>query len=250
MRRHGWPRAGDARPTKDSMKQALIGLLMAASMSGSAAAQSIVVDDFATGPVQVILDTAPGTESQFVDGAGIVQGERNVRVSGSSVAGGDITAEVANGVLTFDRPSGSTGTIEMWWDGNNDSTSFAPTGLGGIDLTANGQNAFLLETTASSSVSLFLNLYVWTDGSNSSVISLAFLNSATRITIPYTSFVAAAGSGADFSNVGAIFLGTGEGADQPWSLSINDLRTVNMNSIFEDGFEIGGTGHWSATQPP
>ncbi len=75
--RRGWRRAGDVRPTKDSMKRVLISVAMAASMSGSAAAQSIVVDAFATGPVQVILDTAPGTESQFVDGAGILQAERD-----------------------------------------------------------------------------------------------------------------------------------------------------------------------------
>ncbi len=231
------------------MKTVLLGILLTASTTTVAAAQSIVVDDFKTGPIQVSLHTAPGTESQFVDGASILQGERNVRVSGSSVAGGDITAEVANDLFSFDRPAGSTGTIELWWDGNNDSTTFAPTGLGGIDLTANGQNALLLKTTASSSVSLFLELYVWTDGGHASVTSLAFLLGATNITIPYTSFVASAGTGADFSNVGAIFLGTSTGADQPWSLSIDDLRTVNMNSIFDDDFESGGTSRWSSTHP-
>ena len=218
---------------------------------GAAVAQSIVIDDFNSGALTVVLNSAPGTAVNFVDGnAGtVLQGERTLRVSGSSVAGGNISATSGVGSYGFTRPAGSDGTIEIWWDGNNNSTTFQPTGLGGVNLTANNQNAFRFQITSSSSAALSLAFYVWTDGGNLSRGELTLPAGGGTVDLPYSSFGVFGGSGAAFTNVGALFLGTTSPSNQAWSAVIDDIRTVQSSLIFMDGFATGTTVRWSSAVP-
>ena len=218
---------------------------------GVVVAQSIVIDDFNSGALTVVLNSAPGTAVNFVDGnAGtVLQTERTLRVSGSSVAGGNISSTSGLGSYGFTRPAGSDGTLEIWWDGNNNSTTFQPTGLGGVNLTANGQNAFRFQITSSSSAALSLAFYVWTDGSNLSRGELTLPAGGGTIDLPFASFGVFGGGGAVFTNVGALFLGTTSPSNQAWSAVIDDIRTVQSSLVFMDGFATGSTVRWSAAGP-
>lgn len=223
----------------------------AAGIPGAAFAQSIVIDDFNSGVLTVVLNSAPGTTGSFVDGnAGtVLQSERNLRVSGSSIAGGNISATTGLGSYGFTRPAGSDGTIEIWWDGNNNSTTFQPAGLGGVNLTTNGQNAFRFQVTSSSSAALSLAFYVWTDGTNLSRGELTLPAGGGTVDLPYASFSVFGGSGATFTSVGALFLGTTSPSNQAWSAVIDDIRTVQSSLIFMDSFSTGTTVRWSTVVP-
>lgn len=226
-------------------------LAIVAGIPGAACAQSIVIDDFNSGALTVVLNSAPGTAVNFVDGnaGSVLQTERTLRVSGSSVAGGNISATSGLGSYGFTRPAGSDGTVEIWWDGNNNSTTFVPTGLGGVNLTANGQNAFRFQVASSSSAALSLAFYVWTDGSNISRGELTLPAGGGTVDLPYASFGVFGGSGAAFTNVGALFLGTTSPSNQAWSAVIDDIRTVQTSLIFQDGFGTGSAVRWSTVVP-
>ena len=213
-----------------------------------AARPVIVIDTFEQAQGPVSLNAAPGTVGSFQDGAGILQTERNIRVSGSSVAGGPISATVTGGQLTVTRPSGSTGEVDLWWDGNNSTETFSPTGLGGANLTAGDNTGFALQTVTSTSTSLELQLLVWTDGGNVSRVLFTLPAGAAILEIPFTDFEVFSGAGADFANVGAIYLYTSNNTGA-WTFTLTDFRLETLSTIFLDGFESNDTSAWSATVP-
>ncbi len=222
----------------------LVGILALAS----AALAVIVIDTFEQAQGPVSLNAAPGTVGSFQDGAGILQTERNIRVSGSSVAGGPISATVAGGQLTVTRPAGSLGEVDLWWDGNNSTETFSPTGLGGANLTAGGNTGFAIQTVSSTSTVLDLQLVVWTDGSNTSRVLFTLPAGAAIIEIPFSDFEVFSGAGANFASVGAIYLYTSNNSGA-WTFTLTDLRLERLATIFLDGFESSNTSAWSATVP-
>ena len=238
--KHRRTRRGEARLL------AALGLLAIAAPP--AWAQPIVIDDFNTGPITVTLNSAPGTQANFIDGSpGSVLGiERNLRVSGSSVAGGNISETTGLGSWSFTRPAGSNGTIELWWDGDNNTTTFSTTGLGGANLAANGQNALRFTVTSSSSAALSLAVYFY-NGGNVSRGELTLPTGGGIVDLPYASFSVFGGSGVNFASVGAILIGTTAPSDAGWSAVIDDIRTTQTNLLFADSLETGTTVRWSST---
>lgn len=172
---------------------------MALSIAGAAGAVErapdgslLAIDTFATAQSAVTLSSAPGSVGAFQDGGGILQTERNIRVSGSSVAGGSISGSVSSGALTFFRPAGSTGQMDVWWDGDNSSLDFAPTGLGGIDLTDGGaRNGLRVTVLSSTSATLVARLVVWTDGGSLSQASFLLPTAGGSVYAMFASFVQA-----------------------------------------------------------
>ena len=206
-----------------SMRTLFLGGLIALS-AATLAAQQIVIDTFAAD--QNLFLVSPGTVTGEVDDAGsIYSTERNMRVSAGTVGpGGEVTGNVTGGAFNFTRTVAPTsGTVEMWWDGDN-GPAFNPTGLGGVNLTANGQNSFRVTVGSSSSAVLHMRLQVWTDGGNNSVADFTLPNGGT-VDLPYASFSPNAGAGADFTTVGAIFLQTLESSGF-WVHAIDELRTT------------------------
>ncbi len=210
-----------------------------------AAQPVIVVDTFEQAQGPVVLNAAPGSVGSFQDGAGILQTERNIRVSGSSVAGGPISATVAGGQLTVTRPGGSLGEVDLWWDGNNNSESFSPTGLGGVNLTAGGNTGFAIQTVSSSSTALEMQLVVWTDGSNTSRVFFTLPAGAAILEIPFTDFEVFSGAGANFASVGAIYLYTSNNSGA-WTFTLTDIRLELLSTIFLGNFESNDFCGWSA----
>jgi hypothetical protein len=218
--------------------------LTAGLVLASAVRADIVVDTFETNQGPVVLNMAPGSVDSFQDGAGILQTERNIRVTGASVAGGAISANVTGGQLTVTRPSGSSGGIDVWWDGNNSSTSVDPVGLGGVDLTAGGLTGFAISTSSSNSTALEMLLVVYTDSVNISSVFFTLPAGAATLEIPFAHFELIWGAGATFTNVGAIYLSTLN--DSPaWTFTLSDIRIQRLSTIFLDGFEDDGYCSWS-----
>lgn len=198
--------------------------------NGAAAmAQPIVLDTFETGQGP-LLQSGLGTNNSIVDGTGILSTERNMRVSSQNAA--SVTATVAAGAYTFTRVV--SGTAELWWDGNNNTTTFDPTGLSGLDLTAGGQNSFRVTVTSSSSGSQNMRLIVWTDGGNLSQRDFTLPTGGGIVDLTYASFTVAGGAGASFNNVGALFLASVNVAGD-WTATIDDLRTTPVELM---SFEV------------
>ena len=211
-------------------------LIRRALLAAPAAAQPIVIDDFSTNSSLLFL-TATGTATALADGAGILQTERNLRISGSSFGGGaSIDVEVTSGAMAFTRTASlSSGTIELWWDGDNNTTTFNATGLGGVNLTAGGQDRFVITVNSSTDTSSLMGLQVWTDGTNRSEHTFTLPGAGGTVTLPYANFVNTGGTGADFSNVGAIFLRTADDGAGVWVASIEDIRTQPVELL---SFEV------------
>jgi len=228
-------------------------LLVAAGAFASATslrAAAVNVDTFATDQGPVTLSTAPNTVNDWVNdsGAGTILGaERNIRISGSSVAGGSITAQASSGQLTITRPSGSTGEVDLWWDGQSNSSSFSTTGLGGADLTAGGNTGFQINSVSSSSTTLRMQIYVYSSAGTSHKFFTLPSGSGT-IEIPFAEFETS-GFGADFTSAGAIYLYTADNSGA-WSLTLNSIKLAYLSRIFNDGFETADYCVWSSASQP
>ncbi|HMB52283.1 MAG TPA: IPTL-CTERM sorting domain-containing protein, partial [Thermoanaerobaculia bacterium] len=180
-------------------------LLLLLGFAGAADAQT-TVDDFAT--AQGPHANPDGSTGSTVDGAVILGGERDLELTliSGMVA---VTSEVTGGAFEFDAPAGTRGEATLTWDGNdNDEVTLDPVGLGGVNLTTTGQSGFRI-TVDAADAGTELIVRVFTDGSNHSqaarLVPTAIVGT-TDVFIPFSEFRTVAGSGADFTNVGAVVL--------------------------------------------
>jgi uncharacterized repeat protein (TIGR01451 family) len=190
-------------------RTAFVLALLTASLALPAGAQ-VTVDDFSTNQAEI---TAPPTSTSTVAGAGILGGNRDLLISatasagltsGSVPEGASSAARVDAGVLNFDALPSGPRTAQVTWDGDTDPDVLDPVGLGGVDLTAGGGSAFVLALASTADIQL--EVEVFTDGSNSSFASRLLSMGAADIYIDFGEMAPAQGTGADFTNVGAIVL--------------------------------------------
>jgi hypothetical protein len=215
----------------------IAGLSLVLLSGAPLAAQQIVIDDFEAAGTTLIL-TATGTQEVNENGAVILQNERNLRVSGSGFGGGtSIDEGVSGGALNVIRTAFiTTANAEAWWDGDNNTSVFNPVGLGGVDLTANGQDRFTISgATTNGSDAQQLELRVWTDGGNNSVAAFTLPTGGATFDILYSSFTPSAGAGATFTNVGAISLQLLSTAAGVWVFNLDDIRTTPVELM---SFEV------------
>ncbi len=192
--------------------------MLAGSANGVQAAIGTLIDHFDTSPSQGTTATWNGSlvteSSSVVDGA-VLGGARDltVSISNGSNPGQTIQANVNLGgdsKLTIATGSTLRGRTIVQWDGNDGSPTLSATGLGGVDLEAGGFDRFLL-AISSQDVPATLIIRVYTDATNWSQYS--FLQSETIYSfqpkifpIMYSNFIIGDGTGADFTNVGAVEL--------------------------------------------
>jgi uncharacterized repeat protein (TIGR01451 family) len=219
------------RPTRGALHGALLALLLVA-LPAASRGQAITIDDFSTNQAALLLTYPPAgtTASSSVSGAGILGGERDMEIdlTGGVIAGNTLSATVSSGFFSYSQDATITGMGKLQWDGTDGSPTLNPTGLGGIDLTAGGtQDAFALSLFFDD-LPVNMTLEVFTDAGNASSLTLTtpgLLFSSTSFVLPYRSFTTTLGSGADFSNVGAITLSVGSGVSAP-DLVIDFLQTI------------------------
>jgi hypothetical protein len=195
-----------------------IRLLVAGALLGGLAclawaedSQALLIDDFSTD--QTVVDiTTTGSEYSQVSGSGILGGERDMEVTlDSDVA---IAVAITGDDLIYGQLAGSRGTALIVWDGPDDDPTLDPTGLdltglGGIDFTDGGLDDRIIIPLVVNNLSAPITLTAYTDDGNSSTATVWLTGGAppqTQLTVLFTNFVIAKGTGADFTNIGAFSL--------------------------------------------
>jgi hypothetical protein len=168
--------------------------------------EAILIDDFSTGQAALVFDPAVSEESQ-VSGSGILGGERDMVVTRASDFG--IAMAAFGDGLTYVHAASSQGTGLIVWDGADGDSAVDPTGLGGIDFTNGGGEDKVGIPLLASNLPAPIVLTAYTDGANYSTATVLLPGGVPpqqRMSVLFANFAVAAGSGADFTNIGAFSL--------------------------------------------
>ncbi len=184
--------------------------------------------------------------SSTITGPGILGGERDLQVERTGDSGPTLEAGVGGGAFYYGLGPNLLGSARIEWDGpDGNPDSLAPTGLGGIDLTAGGtKDAFLLRVSIDD-LPAEPEIEIFTDEAQSShfVLSLpGSIYSPVDYMIPFSSFTPHLGEGATFTEAGAITLvipGTA-GLDMAIdSYELTSLLTATSTDLLVDKDEDG-----------
>lgn len=152
-----------------------------------------VIDNYSD--ALTVTDVSGGASTVgSVAGAGMIGGSRDVRVT--AVGASSASATITGGMLTW--TSDGTADLEINYDGNADDV-LSSTGLGGVDLTANGKNSFEFMVSGSNTTGDFVIRV--RDGSNTSEYVGNLVSPSGAIVIPFADFTGSA----NFSSVENIF---------------------------------------------
>lgn len=186
----------------------LAAALLAGVLTAPASAAVLIIDDFSTdqGPLTVAPPLS-STDSSSATGGGIIGSSRDLVLStddpGPSALGSFVQA--SGGIIQLADNSQFQSNLLMQWDGNdNDPGTLDTLGLGGADLTFDGNNAIEIGL-AYDDLPATLEMTIYSmDGGVSSVVfpSTGLILTDLAIYLPFASFT----GDADFSNVGAIEL--------------------------------------------
>ncbi len=179
------------------------------------------IDDFDT-TAQQVADTTndgiPVTSSLAAPATEVIGGERDLLVNRTSTTGSvelNVNNALLPGILAFDSRFLGQGQRVISWDGvDNDATRINDAGLAAVDLTSGGTaTGFRLQIGADLAggqalLRVYSNDNVAGTANRFSSFTVAIPQTGGAATaleyVPFTSFVAAAGGGADFTQVGAI----------------------------------------------
>ncbi len=198
------------------------------------------IDDFNDTVAQTVNAAFPvgSVGSNTALNSGSVGGERDMSVElTSGIAGENVAMDSQAARLRFQSSDLAQGTFDVTWDGvDGDASTLAATGLGGIDLTLGGA-ATAFETTISADQpngTAKIRVYSSaTDWSESAAFTIPGTNTLTNHTFRFADFTVGGGTGADFTNVGAIRLeivGLTDGMDGRVTL----LRTLGPTTSTTD----------------
>jgi uncharacterized repeat protein (TIGR01451 family) len=234
-----------------------------------------VVDTF-DGTAQTLMVPQSSSDSSSVVDAQAIGGRRDMFASELSNNGGIIFS--SNGfsggnTLRFNPSNSNRGRYLVTWDGDatvttDDPTTLNPTGLGGVDLTDAGATSAFRMVAGIQGVGQTLTLRVYTNGASFSTATVALPdtggNISQEILVPFSSFTVGGGSGADFTNVGAVQLdhtatviAADGGLDQLATLgptfvtqnfsNISPLDLVLTKTVSDDSPPLNGTVTFTVT---
>ncbi len=177
-----------------------------------------------------------------VTGPGITGGERDVFVAATSTFHQTSVHCSGKGNISLSNGSG-TGYATLIWDGiDNDGRNLDPAGLGGIDLvhcpeSCPPQEAFALDFLNLDHGGIEFIVSVYTDANNWSQyqVELYLLEEEypSQIIMPFSDFTVMDGTGADFTNVGAVSLHINP-YDKSSDLTIGLLKTIGLKACLGD----------------
>jgi hypothetical protein len=171
-------------------------------------ARSITIDAWTTEQTTTVSSPA-SSASTVATGAGVLGGEREISVTRAS--GPVVTMSASSGSLAYGQIAGALGTGSVIWDGVDGGGALDPTGLGGVDFTDAATSTEISIPLLFSDLPGVLTLTAYTDGANASQFTMVLPGGIppdpqSVLTILFSSFGVLAGSGADFSNIGAFVL--------------------------------------------
>jgi hypothetical protein len=170
-------------------------------------ASAIPIDDF--GVKQTIFGDASGTVTQGVSNPGSLGGTRSLVVSITTGNNLIVTTNLAS--LTHSQGVSTTGSTLVIWDGDTNNT-VNPTGLGGLDLTSDQGNGFVLSPLSfdfpnQTPINLIMTVFSGPNMALQATVPLTTPITNGTVTIPFSSFATITGvQPATFSSVGAITL--------------------------------------------
>ncbi|MGH0030371.1 MAG: hypothetical protein ACQGVC_11310 [Myxococcota bacterium] len=188
------------------------------------AAQAVTIDDFGAGSL-VFVSASSSNDSQVTDS--MLGGERDETISNTSASGG-ILAGASGGDYSYGALN-ATGSALLVWDGVDGSPALDATGLGGVDLTESGSHTHFAIEILSNDFVADLVLTVYTSVGDFSAITVATPGGipsgpSQTLMVAYADFVPT-GSGADFTNVGAITLLVDGSLDPQLDLTLGSFAT-------------------------
>ncbi len=171
-----------------------------------------VLDDFADIPAATVTATdTTNPNSIAADHAGAIGGERDMIVTlESGTTTPSVTLTSTGNQLIFNSSFDAQGTFNVIYDGDDDdAAALAATGLNSTDLTQSGANTAIKVRAQADQAGATVRLRIYTDAGNfsdSAPVVIPGTNTATDIVFHFADFTDAGGTGADFSDVGAIDL--------------------------------------------
>ena len=177
--------------------------------------QTVLVDAFSDN-VETSFDATPGSpvSTNFQTGlTDTVGGERDVQLTNTNNTGQfSFFLGQNSGQVSIGSNAAAEGIALIQYDGVDGSIALDATGLNGVSLgggTAGeavpGGGGFILNTaTQLAGDELFITVYTDAANSSSTTVTLPQSNTLEEIFVPFAAFTTAAGTGADFNNVGAI----------------------------------------------
>jgi len=181
-------------------------------LAGATANAGMIIDSFGT-TQSLSVGPGGGNPLSATDGVAAVDavgGTRELtltRTDGVSLLSTRVNIEA--GIFGFGAEPGVGGSVEAWYDGTDDMT-FDPMGLGGMDFTEGGMN-MSVRIAYRYDLAVDFRVRIYTDAANFSEAIFNFSAGTPGFNVPFNemllpfgAFVTVAGSGADFTNVGAL----------------------------------------------
>lgn len=213
-----------------AIRQAVLGFAGLA-VAGNAPAYPVATVDAMVTDQTTVYFMNPGQPIHWMaTGAGIAGGEREIigHFISQQGAGTLIHMGVTLNEFFYRQTGAVTTSAELIWDGPDNSSTFDPRGLGGLDLTGGGHFDTLHLSSDTTPYHVNLSVDVYTDAGNASRYSTS--QTGSRLHIPFSAFTPLLGAGASFNDVGAIRIKLGEYAGTA-DYGLNSVRARSDLSI-------------------
>ena len=176
--------------------------------------QAELIDDYSATNQSVTADNATPSNTDIASASEVIGGERDIQITNTAGVGQTtVLVDAGAGTLSIGSLGNGEGVALLQYDGIDGSISLDATGLGGVSLTGDATGtpvdpaAGLVVFTRSDAAGETLTITVHSDGSNSSSTTIAVplnLTNTEETFVPFSAFSVVSGTGADFTNVGAI----------------------------------------------
>ena len=218
-----------------------------------ASAESIMIDDFSTiqDRLTADLNNTPQSSSQTTASYDILGSERDMAIHYDGDEFGQTTGQVAGGTFRLGNDSSSQGEAYLVYDGDDGLPGVDYIGLRGVDparpdqgadlTNSHTQCAFLVRlVSADHDGSFTLTVYSDEDNYSTTPSPIAFRQNDADldIVVPFYEFTQSEGSGANFTDVGAIVVHIEKSQDLDIQLgfiqTIGILSSTKADSLYLD----------------
>lgn len=227
----------------------LLGLLLVSVVY----AGTVTIDTFDNGD-DFIFASAGSSGTYLYDGNGIIGGERDTAIW----AYGNFAAlQVQSNKLSLSPGDSATYTATVTWDGNDsNASSLDVTGLNSVNLISSTNDGILVSVVSKDDGAVDITFEVYTTTANWSTMTLrapsARVESGERVDIffSFDQFITGGGTGADFTDVGAIVMKIDGTLANAIDVGIDNIEASNAREYGDLPLSLYGESVLSATHIP